>query len=416
LLCDAGKTTLSLPQKDAVTPKRDPYSMLTLPLLDPVSKPARSSQARASQPQPAMRREVEARPGSAKPALRPAIKPAVRPAAKPSASTGNAQSAPLLRQNLITGQVEITVVLLPGFPLYDLAALCDTFEAANRQAERKAFTWRLVSIDGAAVLSSLGTPVSVQAKLDLQTQPDNVLLLAGNELAGTDRLQAWLRQAVARHAHVLASGNAVALMAKAGLLSGKSCAAHWSMQDGLQEANPDITISDRLYVAQDRRLTCVGGKALIDFALACTQGALGDATTRKVADGLNHDRLRPGTESQHPSPSGARGIHNRVLLKAMEMIEYNLAEPLSTDDLAAEVGICPRQLQRLFKRQFDVPPAQFAMQRRMQKARQLLHQTEMSITEVGVALGFISLSHFSRCYAKAFGRQPRQDRLRLICD
>lgn len=363
-----------------------------------------------------MRREVEARPGSAKPTLRPALKPAVRPAAKPSVGPGNVQAAPLLRQNLITGQVEITVVLLPGFPLYDLAAICDTCDAANRQAERKAFTWRLASIDGAAVLSSLGTPVSVQAKLDLQAQPDNVLLLAGNELGGTDRLQAWLRQAVARHAHVLASGNAVALMAKAGLLSGKSCAAHWSMQDGLREANPDITISDRLYVAQDRRLTCVGGKALIDFALACTQGALGDATTRKVADGLNHDRLRPGTESQHPSPSGARGIHNRVLLKAMEMIEYNLADPLSTDDLAAEVGICPRQLQRLFKRQFDVPPAQFAMQRRMQKARQLLHQTEMSITEVGVALGFISLSHFSRCYAKAFGRQPRQDRLRLICD
>src|SRR5258708_8934499 len=100
----------------------------------------------------------------------------------------------------------------------------------------------------------------------------------------------------------------------------------------------------------------------------------------------------------------------------MELIERHLAEPISTDDLAVAVGICPRQLQRLFKKQFDMAPGQFAMQRRMLKARQLLHQTEMSITEVGVALGFISLSHFSRCYAKAFGRQPRHDRLRLICD
>lgn len=344
---------------------------------------------------------------------RPATRPV--PGAVPAAVKAP-QSAPLLRQNMVSGRVEITVVLLPGFALYDLAALCDTFDAANRQAERKVFTWRLVSLDGQPVQNALGGLVGVQGAVDPQTQPDNILLLSGGDFSGTERLQAWLRQAVSRHAHVLASGTAVSLMVKAGLLGGKACTAHWSAQDALLEEWPELDLSDRLYVAQDRRLTCAGGKALIDFALACTAASLGDTATRKVADTLNHDRLRPGNESQHPSPAGMRGIRNRVLVKAMEMIEANLAEPLSTEDLAAEVGICPRQLQRLFKRQFDMPPGQFAMQRRLQKARQLLHQTEMSITEVGIALGFISLSHFSRCYAKAFGRQPRHDRLRLICD
>jgi AraC family carnitine catabolism transcriptional activator len=340
---------------------------------------------------------------------------ALRPVAAPIPVRAP-QATPLLRQNLATGRIDVGIVLLPGFPLYDLAALCDTFAAANRQAERHVFTWRLISLDGKPVACSLGSLVTPAAAFDSQLQPDNILLLSGTDLAGTERLQGWLRQAVARHAHVLGSGAAVALMVKAGILSGKACTAHWSSRDALQEAWPDLAFSDKLYVAQDRRLTCAGGKALIDFALACTAAAIGDSATRKVADGLNHDRLRPGNESQHPSPAGIRGIHNRVLLKAMELIERNLAEPVSTDDLALEVGICPRQLQRLFKKQFDMAPGQFAMQRRMLKARQLLHQTEMSITEVGVALGFVSLSHFSRCYAKAFGRQPRHDRLRLICD
>jgi AraC family carnitine catabolism transcriptional activator len=325
------------------------------------------------------------------------------------------QATPLLRQNLTSGRLEIEIVLLPGFPLFDLAALCDTFDAANRQAERIIFSWRLLSLDGKPVANALGALTAVQGAIDAQRQPDNILLLSSGDLTGTDKLQAWLRQTVARHGHVLASGAAVGLMAKAGLLSAKACTAHWSAQDALLEAWPDLDLSDRLYVAQDRRLTCAGGKALIDFALACTAAALGDSTTRKVADTLNHDRLRPGSESQHASPAGMRGIHNRVLLKAIETIEANLAEPMSTEDLADASGICPRQLQRLFKRQFGMPPGQFAMQRRLLKARQLLHQTEMSITEVGVALGFVSLSHFSRCYAKAFGRQPRQDRLRLIC-
>lgn len=367
------------------------------------------------QPSP---RPAESSRSARKPAS-PAARPLPGPASATAGTTGLpqrlAQPAPLLRQNLASGRFEIEIVLLPGFPLFDLAALCDTFAAANRQAERSIFSWRLLSLDGKPVANALGALTAVQGALDAQRQPDNVLLLSSGDLAGTDKVQAWLRQTVSRHGHVLASGAAVGLMAKAGLLGAKACTAHWSAQDALLEAWPDLDLSDRLYVAQDRRLTCAGGKALIDFALACTAAALGEGTTRKVADTLNHDRLRPGSESQHASPAGMRGIHNRVLLKAIETIEANLAEPMSTEDLAATAGICPRQLQRLFKRQFDMPPGQFAMQRRLLKARQLLHQTELSITEVGVALGFVSLSHFSRCYAKAFGRQPRQDRLRLIC-
>ena len=380
--------------------------------MQPTSPLAARSKTARSQPVP---RPQETRPIEPRQAE---IRPLPMPANQPAQTTnGRApQTAPLLRQNLITGRVDLTIMLLPGFPLFDLAALCDTFGAANQKAERNVFTWRLLSLDGKPVVNALGALTAVQGALDPTSQPDNVVLLAGTDFSATERLQAWLRQAVARHGHVLASGGAIGLMVKAGLLTGKACTAHWSSQDALQEDYPELDLSDRLYVAQDRRLTCAGGKALIDFALACTAAALGDGATRKVADGLNHDRLRPGTESQHPSPAGIRGIHNRVLLKAMELIEANLAEPVSTDELARDVGICPRQLQRLFKRQFDMPPGQFAMQRRMLRARQLLHQTEMSITEVGVALGFISLSHFSRCYAKAFGRQPRHDRLRLICD
>jgi len=347
--------------------------------------------------------------------MRPQIRPVLPGPVLPGPAANAAETPPLLRQNLVSGRIEMALVLLPGFPLYDLAALCDTFSHANRQAGRKIFAWRLLSPDGRPVSCSLGTMITPEAAVDWQVHPDNIVLLAGDAPA-SDRLQGWLRHAVARHAHLIASGQSVVALARAGILTGKKCTAHWSVREALLEDLPDLALGDRLYVAHDRRITCAGGKALIDFALACTARALGDKATRNIADLLNHDRLRPGTDSQHPSSTGTRGIHNRFLLRAVEVIEGNLAEPPSTEVLADQVGICPRQLQRLFKRQFGVAPSQFGMQRRMQRARQLLHQTQMSVTEVGIALGFISLSHFSRCYMRAFGRQPRHDRLRLICD
>ncbi|HVJ32848.1 MAG TPA: hypothetical protein VND94_07000, partial [Terriglobia bacterium] len=163
---------------------------------------AKTSHAPASQAAAVVAPLAEARVKiDARPATRPV--PGAVPAAKAP------QSAPLLRQNMVSGRVEITVVLLPGFALYDLAALCDTFDAANRQAERKVFTWRLVSLDGQPVQNALGGLVGVQGAVDPQTQPDNILLLSGGDFSGTERLQAWLRQAVSRHAHVLASGAAV---------------------------------------------------------------------------------------------------------------------------------------------------------------------------------------------------------------
>ena len=325
-------------------------------------------------------------------------------------------AAPLLRRSLTSGRIEIAILLLPGFPLYELAALCDTFGIANNRARRTVFTWQLLSSDGLPVVCSLGLPVQPARAIGGHTCPDNIVLLGGGEATADQKLLAWLRYAAARHCHILASGHAVPLLAEAGLLDGKSCTAPASLQDSLGETWPDLDLRDRLYVAHDRRLTCAGNKALIDLALACTAEALDERSTRAIADALNHDRLRPGTESQHLSAGVLRGIQNPTVLRALEIIDAHLAEPISTDELAERVGICPRQLQRLFKRCFGAAPSQFAMQRRMQRARQLLHQTQMSITEVGIALGFVSLSHFSRCYMRAFGRQPRQDRLRLICD
>ncbi|MDY0885190.1 GlxA family transcriptional regulator [Dongia soli] len=321
-----------------------------------------------------------------------------------------------MRRSLATGRIEITILMLPGFPLYELAALCDTFGIANARARRTVFTWQLLSSDGLPVLCSLGTAVQPARAICGEECPDNIVLLSGDEAIADQKLLAWLRRAAARHSHILASGDAVPLLAEAGLLDGRGCTAPWPLQDSLSETWPDLDLQDRLYVADNRRLTCAGKKALIDFALACTAEALDERSTRAIADALNHDRLRPGTESQHICPAGARGIRNPTVLQALEIIDAHLAEPISTEELAEQVGICPRQLQRLFKRCFGAAPSQFAMQRRMQRARHLLHQTQMSITEVGTALGFVSLSHFSRCYMRAFGRQPRQDRLRLICD
>jgi len=320
------------------------------------------------------------------------------------------ESIPFLREDPFTNQVTLAIVLLPGFSLYELSALCDTFSAANVHVKQSPFTWHLIGLDEQPVRCSLGTVTHVRSSVGAAAPAPNIFILAGSDLSEASQLKSWLRRAITKKSRILASGSAVTFLAQTGLLSGKACAVHWSFREAFNEQWPDIDTSDQLYTVQGQYVTCAGGTALIDLALACIADRLGDQAAKQIAHDICHPRFRKGDEIQSASPQGALFINNIHILKAIERIDANLMERLTAKDLAATAGVGERQLQRLFKHQLRLSPSRFALIRRLQKARRLLRQTDLSITEIGLATGFTSLSYFSRTYSIAFGRVPRRDR------
>jgi AraC family carnitine catabolism transcriptional activator len=90
-------------------------------------------------------------------------------------------------------------------------------------------------------------------------------------------------------------------------------------------------------------------------------------------------------------------------------MEETIAAPLPVTRIAADCGLSSRQLERLFLAQLGVGPAQFYRELRLDRARQLLRQTLLSVTEVAMACGFQSASHFSTRYSARFGCTPRAD-------
>jgi transcriptional regulator GlxA family with amidase domain len=94
----------------------------------------------------------------------------------------------------------------------------------------------------------------------------------------------------------------------------------------------------------------------------------------------------------------------------IDLMEQNLEEPLSRTDLALSAGLSTRQLERLFRKYLNRSPARYYLELRLDKARLLLLQTNMSVIDVALACGFVSASHFSKCYRDFFGRTPRKER------
>ena len=98
------------------------------------------------------------------------------------------------------------------------------------------------------------------------------------------------------------------------------------------------------------------------------------------------------------------------LIEAAALMEANLEEPLSLDEIAALVGVSRRQIERLFKRYVGEVPTKYYLDMRLRRARGLLLQTAMSIMDIAVACGFQSPPHFSKCYRNMFGHTPSAER------
>jgi transcriptional regulator GlxA family with amidase domain len=104
------------------------------------------------------------------------------------------------------------------------------------------------------------------------------------------------------------------------------------------------------------------------------------------------------------------GVRHPKLIQVIQLMEANLEEPLSRSQLADAAGLSSRQMERLFSKYLHRSPARYYVELRLNRARLLLLQTNMSVIDIALACGFVSASHFSKCYRDFFGKTPRRER------
>ncbi len=109
-------------------------------------------------------------------------------------------------------------------------------------------------------------------------------------------------------------------------------------------------------------------------------------------------------------PPPPHGLTERQVLQVRAYIREHLSEPLSLDTLAQQVGFSPYHFSRLFRQVQGTSLHQFVLRQRLQRAQQLLEQTEMPLAQVALACGFTHQSHLTRVFKEQVGCTPRADR------
>ncbi len=226
-------------------------------------------------------------------------------------------------------------------------------------------------------------------------------------------LLATLRRERARGTNISALCSGAWLLAEAGFLDGMQAAIHWEYHDAFMEAFPEINLVRSVFVADEKYMTASGGTATADLMLHLIERDHGHDLSVAVADQMVYNAVRNATADQRVSLQSRNGMRNAHLAKAIHIMTDNIQSPLSPSVIASDIGISTRQLERLFGKFLNTSPKKYFMELRLDRARNLLLQTESSVTEVAFACGFESAGHFSRVYRAAFGVTPMQQRSRL---
>ena len=303
-------------------------------------------------------------------------------------------------------------VLMENFTLLSFSSALHALRIANRMSGKTLYEWTFIGENEGVVSCSAGTQFKLDNSLIELHRDDTILLCGGTSIqeATTKKLIGWLRREARRGLIIGGLCTAAYPMAKAGLLDEKKATIHWENQDSFAEEFLEVELTKTVFVCDGNRYTTAGGTSSIDLLLKIIADEHGEELANAVADQMIYSSIRTDQDTQRLSVPTRIGVRHPKLSKVIQMMEINIEEPISPSILAKDVGMSTRQLERLFRRYLDRSPKRYYMELRLQKARNLLMQTDMSVINVALACGFASPSHFSKCYRAHYDTTPYRER------
>jgi AraC family transcriptional regulator, glycine betaine-responsive activator len=301
---------------------------------------------------------------------------------------------------------------LPSYSMIAAANAIEALRMANRVAGTAAYSWQIVTLDGHAAAASNGLMLTPSAMLSAADRFDIVFVVGGIDVRNAvDRnVTAALRRLVREGIALGALCTGTFALAEARLLHGYRCAIHWENLDAIREEFPDVDFVEDFYCIDRDRITCTGGIAPLDLILHLITPRIGRTLAAGISEQFIVERIRDSKDRQRIPIAARLGGCHPAITQAASLMEANIEEPLTLEELARMTEVSQRQLQRLFHRSLGLTPAQYYVTLRLGRGRELLQQTAMPITSIAVACGFRSPAHFSKSYRATFGHPPSQER------
>ncbi len=312
------------------------------------------------------------------------------------------------------GQHRVAVLVRPGVMPFELGLVHQLFGAAGPRYE--VVTCALVP---GPVDTNADFPIHVGHGPQALAEADTVIVPATHGYDDPEevgRLGAGLAAALGR---IRRPGTRVAsvctgafVLAAAGWLDGRRATTHWRSAERFREFFPAVDLDpDVLYVDEGDLLTSAGEAAGIDLCLHLIRRDHGATVANDVARATVVPPHREGGQAQYitrpvPAPGPRAGT-----AAARAWALRHLDRPVSLRELAQQEAMSVRTFTRRFREETGSTPGQWLTERRLERARELLEQTDLSVDRVAAAAGFGTGTSLRQHLQAALGVSPSAYRL-----
>lgn len=300
------------------------------------------------------------------------------------------------------------VYVADGFILTEFAGVVEVLRLANRISGTALFAWNVISAKGGTVVASSGVSVETTP---ISTRPDAAYLFAlGNaDPACKDLLQASaLAHYTSRQARVILLSETSARYIAETAATPLGHTTHWENRTVLMERMDLFDTKATIAVDGGAIITSAGMSTTFDIALSIASQHAPAATMTTVADILLHERVRHFNTLQPFSGREVTSTGDAALDACIALMQENMEFPLPISEIADLTHLSKRSLERKFNRMMKTTPNGYYRGLRLNKANNLLLNTDMRINEIGLACGFPS--GFTTIYRQAFGMTPNSAR------
>ncbi|MBU2937185.1 MULTISPECIES: GlxA family transcriptional regulator [Pacificibacter] len=308
--------------------------------------------------------------------------------------------------------IRFEFALLNNVSMLSVISAIEPLRVANRMAGYECYCWDIVSEDGAEVHASNGLKFASSGRIGEGLVPDYTFVCAGLSLEAIQptRLSAFLNRRAAAGVYLGAISMGSIFLARAGLLRNSRCTIHWEGLPAFKEEFPDIHVSHAIYEVDNGIMTCAGGMSSFDMIMCIIARDHDASLVTSIINQLQLDRVRSEVTLQSSGSMKLPDTAPKRLRHAVILLDENMEYPLSPTDLAETVGASRRTLERMFLKYTGMTPSKFSKVQRLERSKDLLQHSGLSILDIALATGFRSGAYFSYCFSEYFGVPPSQIR------
>ncbi|WP_407562895.1 GlxA family transcriptional regulator [Streptomyces sp. 184] len=302
----------------------------------------------------------------------------------------------------------VAVLAPPGVVGFDVTAACQAFGIARLPDGTPPYEVRVCG-DGTVTTTVAGTAgfgLVPSHPLHAALAADTVVVPGVGRRAAPagPAVPALLRAAHERGIRVASICTGAFLLAEAGLLDGGRATTHWLAAGRLAADYPAVRVDPGvLFVDNGQVLTSAGLAAGIDLCLHLISRDHGAAVAARTARALVVPLRREGGTAQllrHPD-AGGDPLH-----ATLEWLHRNLHRRVTLADIARRAGLSVRHLHRVFRAQTGTTPLRWLLWARVERARELLETTDLSVEEIARATGFGSPVSLRAHFCRRVGTSP----------